>query len=404
MVRGLANKDSAAVVAARGETPFSSVDDLWRRAKVPVSSLVELADADAMKESLGLARREALWAIKALRDEPLELWSAAAVVEDYRHVGLSLRRHPVEFLRADLTDRRIVTCAEAMAARDGRWLEAAGLVLVRQRPGSAKGVIFITIEDETGVANLVVWPSLFERQRRAEMFGADGRGHITLLVRTILESENNGDALIEPIVSAVSICMRPEWTGLGLKWIETFDQIPLTAILETVRDLFGDHGLWQNYCRALRRKIAAILEPADAKPAKVKPAPKPPLSATRIPMIEKQISIGSELLAIRASIPGNTEFGRQVRKRFPGVDQNLASDCIRVARLYASRPQIWRALSWISLIELSSPKMAPSVRQAIEAKILAGESVTAPKIRRARGPLKGGSLKRKPDQLCSEQY
>lgn len=145
---------------------------------------------DAMKEAFGLSRREALWAIKALRDEPLELWCAAAereaglqeldepdveispmtaggeVVEDYRHVGLSLRRHPVEFLRADLTGRRIVTCAEAMAARDGRWLEAAGLVLVRQRPGSAKGVMFITIEDETGVANLVVWPSLFERQRR----------------------------------------------------------------------------------------------------------------------------------------------------------------------------------------------------------------------------------------------
>jgi error-prone DNA polymerase len=191
MVRGLANKDGAALVGARGETPFSSVDDLWRRAKVPVSSLVQLADADAMKESLGLARRQALWAIKALRDEPLELWTAAAereaqtvpeldepevairpmtaggeVVEDYRHVGLSLRRHPVEFLRADLAGRRIVPCAEAMGARDGRWLEAAGLVLVRQRPGSAKGVMFITIEDETGVANLVVWPSVFERQRR----------------------------------------------------------------------------------------------------------------------------------------------------------------------------------------------------------------------------------------------
>src|SRR5258705_6842452 len=144
-----------------------------------------------MKEALGLTRRQALGAIKALRDEPLELWTAAAareartvpeldepdvairpmiaggeVVEDYRRVGLSLCRHPVEFLRADLTGRRIVTCAEAMAARDGRWLEAAGLVLVRQRPGSAKGVMFITIEDETGVANLVVWPSLFERQRR----------------------------------------------------------------------------------------------------------------------------------------------------------------------------------------------------------------------------------------------
>ena len=147
------------MVTARGDTPFSSVDDLWRRAKVPVSSLVELADADAMKEALGLARLQALWAIKALRDEPLELWTAAAereartvpeldepdvairpmtaggeVVEDYRHVGLSLRRHPVEFLRADLTGRRIVTCAEAMSARDGRWLEAAGIVLVRRDP------------------------------------------------------------------------------------------------------------------------------------------------------------------------------------------------------------------------------------------------------------------------------
>jgi hypothetical protein len=119
---------------------------------------------------------------------------------------------------------------------------------------------------------------------------------------------------------------------------------------------------------------------------------------TRIPLIEKQISIGSQLLAIRDSIAGNTEFGRQVRKRFPGIDQNLASDCLRIARLYASRPEIWRALSWISLVELSSPKMAPSVRKALEAKILAGETVTAPQIRKARGRLKGGCLKRKPDQ------
>jgi hypothetical protein len=105
--------------------------------------------------------------------------SGGEVVEDYRHVGLSLRRHPVEFLRADLVQRRIVTCAEAMQARDGRWLEAAGLVLVRQRPGSAKGVMFITIEDETGIANLVVWSSVFEQQRRivlsAGMMSVRGR-------------------------------------------------------------------------------------------------------------------------------------------------------------------------------------------------------------------------------------
>src|SRR5690349_9188649 len=144
------------------------------------------------------------WTIKALRDEPLPLFTAAAerearaiaeqqepevelrqmtdghnVVEDYSHIGLTLREHPLRFLRADLTKRRIVTCAEAMTARDGQWLMAAGLVLVRQRPGSAKGVMFITIEDETGIANIVVWPKLFERSRRvvlgASMMAINGR-------------------------------------------------------------------------------------------------------------------------------------------------------------------------------------------------------------------------------------
>jgi error-prone DNA polymerase len=89
------------------------------------------------------------------------------VVKDYSHVGLTLRSHPVAFLRNDLRRRHIVTCAEAMQARDGQWLTAAGIVLVRQMPGSAKGVMFITIEDETGIANLVVWPKVFEKQRRA---------------------------------------------------------------------------------------------------------------------------------------------------------------------------------------------------------------------------------------------
>jgi error-prone DNA polymerase len=102
-----------------------------------------------------------------------------SVVEDYGHTGLTLREHPVSFLRHDLIERRIVTCAEVMSARDGRWLMAAGLVLVRQRPGSAKGVMFITLEDESGIANVVVWPKLFESSRRivlgASMMAVNGR-------------------------------------------------------------------------------------------------------------------------------------------------------------------------------------------------------------------------------------
>jgi error-prone DNA polymerase len=94
-------------------------------------------------------------------------------------VGLTLRNHPVSFLRGDLHRQRMVTCAEVMQSRDGCWLQTAGLVLVRQMPGSAKGVVFITIEVETGIANLVIWPKLYERQRRvilsAPMMAAHGR-------------------------------------------------------------------------------------------------------------------------------------------------------------------------------------------------------------------------------------
>lgn len=204
LVKGLAVADAARIVAARMNGNFASVDDIWRRSGVPAASLVELAEADAFHPSMRLERPEMLWAIKALRDEPLPLFAAAAeremraiaeqveprvelrqmteghnVVEDYGHTGLTLRDHPIAFLRADLAKRSIVTCEEAMTARDGRWLMTAGLVLVRQKPGSAKGVMFITIEDETGPANIVVWPKLFEKRRRvvlgASLMAINGR-------------------------------------------------------------------------------------------------------------------------------------------------------------------------------------------------------------------------------------
>jgi error-prone DNA polymerase len=146
LVKGLANAHAAAIVTCRADRPFASVDDLWRRAGVPVAALTQIAEADGFRAAFGLARREALWAIKALRDEPLPLFAAASarendsipeiiepavalrpmtagreVVEDYGHVGLSLRNHPMTFLRDDLRRHRIVSCSEAMQARDGRW-------------------------------------------------------------------------------------------------------------------------------------------------------------------------------------------------------------------------------------------------------------------------------------------
>ncbi|MBE7183812.1 MAG: error-prone DNA polymerase [Methylobacterium mesophilicum] len=205
VVRGLANKDAARIIAARAGSTFASIEDVWRQARVPTPSLVRLAEADAFLPALGLARRDALWAIKGLRDEPLPLFSAAQtedtddeplaeliepqvtltpmtagreVVEDYSHTGLTLRQHPVAFLRAELARQGMTDCASANALRNRRCLKLAGLVLVRQKPGSAKGVMFITVEDETGIANLVVWPKVFEAHRRvvlmASMLGVEG--------------------------------------------------------------------------------------------------------------------------------------------------------------------------------------------------------------------------------------
>jgi error-prone DNA polymerase len=202
MVKGLSNAHAAEVIAARGDRTYGSVDELWRRAHVPPAALERLAEADAFQH-LGLERRAALWAIRGLPDEALPLFAAADagrsprpeiveppvslapmpagrnVVEDYSSVGLTLRQHPVAFLRGELQPRRIIPCVDLLTSRDGQRVTVAGLVLVRQRPGTATGVIFITLEDETGIANLVVWSTLFERQRRivlsASMVGCRGR-------------------------------------------------------------------------------------------------------------------------------------------------------------------------------------------------------------------------------------
>ena len=188
MVRGLRNLDAADLIAARGEREFASVDDLWRRAGIGAASLVTLAEADAFLPALGLARREALWALKPLRDEALPLFAAVhareqdepevalraqsqggEVVQDYTYTGLTLRRHPLSFLRDELRGRGLLPCATLYQVKDGTNIAIAGLVLMRQRPGTAKGVVFVTLEDETGIANLVLWPKLLERQRRAAL-------------------------------------------------------------------------------------------------------------------------------------------------------------------------------------------------------------------------------------------
>jgi len=176
-----------AIAEARSAGPYASLEDLARRAGLPAPALWRLADADALA-SLGKGRREALWEARRTPPVQLPLFAAAEapelrvevepplpampladeVVADYQTTRLSLKGHPVQFLRARLATEGVLTCAEANAAPDGRRVRVAGVVLIRQRPGKGNAV-FITIEDETGIANALLWARDMERQRRAVM-------------------------------------------------------------------------------------------------------------------------------------------------------------------------------------------------------------------------------------------
>jgi error-prone DNA polymerase len=182
---GVKEKDMLELTKQRGQG-YDSVRDLWLRSGLSSIVLERLADADAFR-SLGLDRRQALWAVRALDrvgdQDDLPLFASrpkhetepdarlppmplgAHVVEDYRRLSLSLKAHPASFMRARLSSRGILRSEALRSVKNGERVTVAGLVLVRQRPGTAAGVIFMTLEDETGVANIIVWPKVFERLR-----------------------------------------------------------------------------------------------------------------------------------------------------------------------------------------------------------------------------------------------
>jgi error-prone DNA polymerase len=187
-IDGFSEKWGKAIESLRGRG-FDSVRDLWLRTRLPTNALQRLAHADAFN-SLGLSRRDALWAVRALQragdkdDLPLfarvhmpalepdahlpPMLPGEQVIEDYRHLHLSLKAHPVSFLRADLDARGIVRHDLLPTLMPGRRVTIGGLVLVRQRPGTGNA-IFMTLEDETAIANTIVWPRKFEEYRPVVM-------------------------------------------------------------------------------------------------------------------------------------------------------------------------------------------------------------------------------------------
>lgn len=206
-VKGFSQADSIALLEARGK-PYETVQDLWRRSRLTVRAIEALANADAYG-SLGLDRRDALWQVKRLSGAPLPLFALAdadvgrfhnagpvetafeptvllpamspgeQVIEDYRALSLSLKAHPVSFLRERFAAEGLIVNKQLEKTADKTAVEICGMVLIRQQPGTASGVIFMTIEDETGIANIVVWPSVFDRYRQtvlgSRLVGVYGR-------------------------------------------------------------------------------------------------------------------------------------------------------------------------------------------------------------------------------------
>ncbi len=227
---------AAKIVAARSRRAFSTIEDFARDTGLPKRALILLADADAFR-SIGLDRRAALWAVRRQPDDmALPLFIAASareqpdeiaqplpqmplaehVVADYQTIRLSLKGHPMQFLRPAFDRDNVTTCrAVSEGIGNNRRARCAGVVLVRQRPGSAKGVVFMTLEDETGIANIVVWPAIMERFRK-EVMGArlvlvEGRiqsspeGVVHLVAERLIDRSHDMGRLSDTLPSAATL-------------------------------------------------------------------------------------------------------------------------------------------------------------------------------------------------------
>lgn len=191
-VKGLREEDIKELITNRIK-PYEQVDEV----PVQLAALEKLADADAFR-SVGLDRREALWQVSALADKPVALFEGKPepeaqvvlpfmtegehVVQDYASTGLSLRKHPVALIRDKLELLQVIPISQLKNLKDGDTARVSGLITVRQRPGTAKGVLFMTIEDESGNANLVVWEKTFNTDRKviiqSKLFMAEGKVQI----------------------------------------------------------------------------------------------------------------------------------------------------------------------------------------------------------------------------------
>ncbi len=213
-ITGLAEESAGRIVDARSEAPFASTEDLARRARLDAHGLALLANADALR-GLDGHRHQAAWAVAGIDTRPTEMLRATRVHEkpvplaapsegentlaDYRALGLSLNRHPLALLRGKLAEFKVETAARLRSFPSGRLARASGLVTHRQRPETAKGTVFVTLEDETGAINVIVWPRIADEQRKPLL------GATLLTVYGQWQREGEGDRAVMHLVAAKMI-------------------------------------------------------------------------------------------------------------------------------------------------------------------------------------------------------
>jgi error-prone DNA polymerase len=222
-VKGLAEEAGRRIVAARAEAAFAGVEDLARRARLDAHALAVLAESGALQGLTG-HRHQAAWAVAGIDTRPTELLRATRSHEagvalaapsegeetlaDYRALGLTLLRHPLALLRPQLAAFRIEPAARLRSFPNGRLARASGLVTHRQRPETAKGTVFVTLEDETGAVNVIVWPRVAEAQRKPLL------GATLLTVYGQWQRQGEGDTAVMHLLAAKMIDHTPLLKGL----------------------------------------------------------------------------------------------------------------------------------------------------------------------------------------------
>ncbi len=218
-INGLAEEAGKRIVEARSAAPFASTEDLARRARLDAHALAALANADAL-QSLDGHRHQAAWAVAGIDTRPTELLRATrsgegkqqqrvalaapgegeSTLADYRSLGLTLKRHPLALLRTQLAaEFKVETAARLRTFPNGRLARASGLVTHRQRPETAKGTVFVTLEDETGAINVIVWPRVAEQQRKPLL------GATLLTVYGQWQRQGEGDTAVMHLLAAKMI-------------------------------------------------------------------------------------------------------------------------------------------------------------------------------------------------------